>query len=287
MIPASWHGRVQAPRGLGAIPTLEVSSFSPLPPTNEIDGSAVRRGGIVILLEEFPAEQIGGQGFRPTKLPVSFSAADFRPSKTVHTALSRKRFATKARAFSLIVVVGEASPSRIQLHVVNRIAASLVVQYRPESSPRTWRRLEGRRLDLSAVRSDVRCLVSRSSRVVPSVGYALGDGPAYPVLGTRNGSAVLMKDTRRGRFALHKTLWAIAPRYSGPILIRGWSLTTRTRLRFAQQLKLELRLPAAQESTSSWRYAPTYTGIPAVGCYVFQIDGLNFTKLLTFHASIH
>jgi hypothetical protein len=45
----------------------------------------------------------------------------------------------------------------------------------------------------------------------------------------------------------------------------------------------ELEFPA--EKSKSWRYGPSFTIVPGPGCYAFQVDGTNFSKVIVFQAA--
>jgi hypothetical protein len=56
-------------------------------------------------------------------------------------------------------------------------------------------------------------------------------------------------------------------------------------MRFAyeeHQLR-ELVFPA--EESKAWRYGPSFTIVPGPGCYAFQVDGINFSKVIAFQAA--
>jgi hypothetical protein len=120
--------------------------------------------------------------------------------------------------------------------------------------------------------------------------FTLGPGPAYPVFGTGDGVAVLSEDRMRGGAFWHKTLWAISPRYRGPVLVRGRRIDGSGGLGFATGYRptSELRFPperfAPQRLHAKWRYGPTATLIPSRGCYALQIDGNGFSRVVVFSA---
>jgi hypothetical protein len=45
----------------------------------------------------------------------------------------------------------------------------------------------------------------------------------------------------------------------------------------------ELEFPP--EESDSWRYGPSFTIVPGPGCYAFQVDGVNVTKVIVFEAA--
>jgi hypothetical protein len=85
----------------------------------------------------------------------------------------------------------------------------------------------------------------------------------------------------------HKTLWAIAPEYDGPLTIAGHQVGGPSELRFnpagrfpGTQLE-RLTVPA---DSGDWRYGPSDTLIRAPGCYAFEIRGAGFERFVTFLA---
>jgi hypothetical protein len=144
------------------------------------------------------------------------------------------------------------------------------------------------------------CPRTAGGRPSPDVAIALGSGPAYPVLGFEDGHVPpspkgvvpLYANERKGSAYWHKTLWAVDPRYDGPLLVRGRSMDSPQALRFAkpsaapggsEELVSELEFRA--EETDSWRYGPSVTILPGPGCYAFQVDGSNFSKVIVFEAA--
>lgn len=117
-------------------------------------------------------------------------------------------------------------------------------------------------LDLPTVAPGAACPRTPGGRPNPDVGIALGSGPVYPVLGFEDnhvppapkGVVPLYADERKGSAYWHKTLWAVAPDYDGPVLIRGAGINPPRTIWFAydeRQLR-ELEFPA--EESDSWRY---------------------------------
>ena len=124
------------------------------------------------------------------------------------------------------------------------------------------------------------CLRSQAGRRAPAISTVIGRGPAYPALG--GARAKLDDDRRIGGVFAHKTLWAVAPRYRGPLLVRGAQLDGTKVLRFglARDSSKQMWWPAT--SARRWRYRPSLTLIPAPGCYAFQVDGATFSRVLVF-----
>ena len=69
------------------------------------------------------------------------------------------------------------------------------------------------------------CPVESVPRIRPdvrAVAFAYGDGPVFVGLGTGDGVVRYTEDTQEhGGWYYYKTLWAIAPRYTGSVVITG------------------------------------------------------------------
>jgi hypothetical protein len=166
------------------------------------------------------------------------------------------------------------------------------------STPSAPIRLD-RPLHLPRVSASGGCPRTSGGLRAKGVAIALGRGPVYPVLGmaaappAAGGVAGLRSDFHVLGWYLHKTLWAISPMYTGPILVRGERLDQPGAVRFGagassprgsvQQSKPILRQPS--DTSREWRYLPGYTLLRGSGCYGFQIDGTGFSQVVVFSAS--
>jgi hypothetical protein len=290
-LPQAWDSRmfVSSP---GELPVVHAATL-PLPTDEgELDvGKAASRrmttNDVRIILFE-TGNQVRTQGFHPTRLPVTIGRSDFRSSPFLprNHALAGRRFAVHGRPFALLVEFGNKRPSAKQLTQANDILLTLVIDPRPELDPAQWEPLR-RPLTLPSIPADGACPRSSSTRAGAGVTWPLGPGPAYPAIGSPNGVANLKDDLVKKDWYLHKTLWAISPRYRGPLLIRGRRLDGPGMLRFrfglARELKLHKLRPSAQ---SQWRYAPSHTALREPGCYGFQVDGTDFTEVIIFQAVV-
>jgi hypothetical protein len=91
-------------------------------------------------------------------------------------------------------------------------------------------------------------------------------------------------DLRHGWY-VHKTLWAVSERYSGPVLIRGRRIDAPGRLRFLINGHSEvdsLEFPA--ERRDDWEWGISDTLLRSAGCYAFQLDGRSFSDMVVFKA---
>jgi len=147
-----------------------------------------------------------------------------------------------------------------------------------------------------------RCPVHRARVVAPHTGPALGPGPIYPVIGVpagRPGVLSFADPPPRGSllagsgFGGQKVLWIGAPRYRGPVLIRGGQLggdgvvmfSTGTTMLFPElQFAPQSQYSHAGLPTRGWRGWPTGTDLRAPGCYAWQVDGNTFSYTVVFKA---
>jgi hypothetical protein len=123
-----------------------------------------------------------------------------------------------------------------------------------------------------------------------AVAFAYGEGPVFVGLGTGDGVVRYTVDTKKHNgWYYYKTLWAIAPSYTGSVVVTGKELGGSSELRFNAgarfpgQKQLELRFPA--DDSGKWRYGPSDTLIRAGGCYVFRVEGDDFEQDIAFKAS--
>jgi hypothetical protein len=149
-----------------------------------------------------------------------------------------------------------------------------------------WAPLE-RPLSFPILRAGAHCPRSRGGSAAPRVGFTLGPGPAYPVLGTSapDGVVRLGDDFQRGGWYLHKTIWAVSSRYRGRVLVRGRQIDGSGSMRFGFGRRLFVRRPQLRLGPAikpGWRLAGSYTFVHGAGCYAFQVDGLSFSRILVF-----
>ena len=88
-----------------------------------------------------------------------------------------------------------------------------------------------------------------------------------------------------------KVLWFVSPKYRGPVLIRGRQLDGPYRIRFDEGNVPPLELRVAPSESVSWtgqprgaRGRPSYTRHRALGSYGYQVDGTDFSIIVTFRA---
>jgi hypothetical protein len=217
-------------------------------------------------------------------LPIAFRQADVRASALLRPgqAVAVKTFAHRGRSF---VVDAEFAERRLPdvLDEANEVLATLRIDRPPGRDARTRARLS-RPLHLPRV-SDDACPRSEASRPAPRTSWALGRGPAYPVLG-RIATANLRNDIVKDGWYLHKTLWAITPAYRGPLLVRGRRIDAPGAIRFGIALADRMHWPGAWPGTTGWRYTPSTMALRGAGCYALQLDGARFSRVVVFEAQL-
>ena len=146
------------------------------------------------------------------------------------------------------------------------------------------------------------CPILRAGVVESGVGAAEGPGPVYPVIGGPGGRFGVLTFAypplpgsllAGSGFGGQKVLWIGAPRYRGPVLIRGGQLGGNKPVMFnvgTGTLFDELQFaPQSQYShaglpSRGWRGWPSSTDLRAPGCYAWQIDGATFSYTVVFKA---
>jgi len=178
------------------------------------------------------------------------------------------------------------------------IVAGLLVAGEPRGSSRNadhalaaedpWSALR-RALKIPHISPDEGCPRTWGGRDAPRVGVTLGRGPAYPVVGMPapppdpRGVMSLHGDLNRGGRYYHKTLWAVRPSYRQRVLVRGRRLDGKSSIRFKvghNRPRRELKIPLGPGER--WRYAVSASLFPGNGCFGFQVDGTNFSRVVVF-----
>ena len=137
------------------------------------------------------------------------------------------------------------------------------------------------------------CPLSKLRQLGPHLENALGNGPVYvfsaEIVGSGHGN---------------KVAWAADPSYSGPIRIRGGRIDGSGQLLFEAPDNYWRGAPVKKveeadlypeldflESHSifpnvppGWRMWPSDTYVASPGCYAWQVDGIGFTEVITFHS---
>lgn len=137
------------------------------------------------------------------------------------------------------------------------------------------------------------CPVSRLGSAARD--FALGRGPVYAIGLGRARTLRFIYPVQRSQiwypsdWSGNKVLWSVAPRYRGPVLIRGRQLDGSNRVRFENGSvpPLELRLQGGGvTSGNGFRERPSFTRLRTPGCYAWQVDGSSFSYVIVFRAVI-
>jgi hypothetical protein len=118
-------------------------------------------------------------------------------------------------------------------------------------------------------------------------GVALGTGPIRP-LGplTTDGRAHVSPNLTKGWYSF-KTLWFSDPSYTGAALVRGIRIDGPGQVAFGEQPTLAyLVIPPGPTINGSdgYRQAPGGTFVTQPGCYIWQVDGIDFSYGIIFEA---
>jgi len=165
-------------------------------------------------------------------------------------------------------------------------SASLALRPRSLESTSDWARLR-RPLHLPKVAPGAECPVSKGVKARTlskdfGSALALGSGPVYPVVDVSSRGVVGARPVagRRG-FFVYKVLFIIAPKYTGPVLVRGRRLDGRGVLLFGfgrGKPTVEGRIRRGGDGRA-WRGFPSSSYVKADGCYGYQMDGLGFSRV--------
>ncbi len=161
----------------------------------------------------------------------------------------------------------------------------------PVSNGVDWSELR-RPLRIPRLASGAPCPVTPARTVSRAFARAQGNGPVYPV-GAAGGLRFIYPVQRSqlwypSRWSGNKILWVARPRLNSRVLIRGRRLDGPQALRFengslpAAELRLELGSDDVGEN--GWLEYPSYTRVRAAGCYAWQVDGADFSKVIVFRA---
>lgn len=163
----------------------------------------------------------------------------------------------------------------------------------PTPLPPAFTSLAQRPLHVPTLAKGAPCPLSPPHPIAAQYGPGLGGGPAFPVLGATVRPSVLAygppQNFQSQAWGGQKVLWAIAPTYSGPVLIRGRQVDGPHDLRFdlgasGDPPPPELALVAANLDANGWSSLPSHTRVQAAGCYAYQVDGTTFSVVIVFQA---
>ncbi len=89
-------------------------------------------------------------------------------------------------------------------------------------------------------------------------------------------------------YGVFKAMWAVDPRYVGPVLVRGRQLDGDDVLRFEKGepgfYDAGRAHPAAELRESGGYVHPAVTRVRTPGCYAYQVDGIGFSYSIVFRA---
>ncbi len=121
---------------------------------------------------------------------------------------------------------------------------------------------------------------------------AWGAGPAWPAFDppqqTLDEPFEFGPQPEYADWGVRKVMWAVDPRYAGPVLVRGRQLDGPNEIRFengSPGFTDEQRLhPPAELRLVGGDVHPAATRVRAVGCYGYQLDGIGFSPVIVFRA---
>lgn len=163
----------------------------------------------------------------------------------------------------------------------------------------SWSILEQRSIHIPTLAKGKPCPITNDN-VLPYFGFTGTNAPitaGYTDLPFTKIPTPVVGKISNEDWLSQKVLWVIQKSYEGPILIRGRQIDGTYALRFngglnqmysttsldAAPLLTELRLLGSTQYDSPNGWASN-TRVQAPGCYIYQIDGLNFSGYFIFRA---
>jgi hypothetical protein len=124
------------------------------------------------------------------------------------------------------------------------------------------------------------------------VGQGYGPGPAYPIFGGNAPRARLdfdypptpQSEIAGSKWGAQKVLWFLLPGHGDRVLVRGRRLDGQHpfRVRFG----LGPRLPGSELKIARALDHPSTTRLRTGGCYGYQIDGPDYSRMIVFKANL-
>lgn len=120
-----------------------------------------------------------------------------------------------------------------------------------------------------------------------------GRGPIYPVGAAGDGLEFIhpvrpSQGWYPSEWGGNKVAWFARAGFAGRVLIRGGRRDGPEGVRFGDepepQTELRLTFTAEDRGEDGWLFEGTYTRVRAPGCYAWQLDGRNFSRVITFRA---
>lgn len=155
----------------------------------------------------------------------------------------------------------------------------------------TWRALR-RAVPLPRLLADGSCRQEPIRADVPGYSTATGPGPVY-VAGQLTDFTVdhaFRTAVNSDGWARYKMMWLARPEYRGQILIRAWQIDGANPVRFqgpgatidGTELHLTWENSGRIGTLPDWGNWGGYTEVRAPGCYLWQVDGLDFSYAIVF-----
>jgi hypothetical protein len=119
-----------------------------------------------------------------------------------------------------------------------------------------------------------------SSEPVKTVSPLLGDGLIRPATGS---TITIERDSSYPGWADAKVIWYTPPG-TGSVVLRGQRIDGTGAVAFVEgsnPMKSSLEL---QRLAGGWGDDPTLLLVKMPGCYAFQIEGLDFSRIIVFRA---
>jgi len=157
-----------------------------------------------------------------------------------------------------------------------------------------WSLLRRRPLAAPALAPGSSCPVSARTGTLAKVGLSVfpawGAGPAYPAFDPPHAEIAQVfafgPEPEYAEWGIEKVMWAVDPRYVGPVLIRGRQLDGPNDLRFENGspgfTREQTLHPAAELRLVGGFVHPAVTRARQPGCYAYQADGLGFSRTIVF-----
>jgi hypothetical protein len=184
-------------------------------------------------------------------------------------------------------------------------AAQPADEYAPANLNAVWPSLWQRPLHLPTLAVGQACPAAPGRTFTEGRGPGLGAGPVYLLLPGLN-DATLHAQALPGLFGSSRgwsgqqVLWVVHPLYQGPVLVRGGRIDGTGALDFnggldqpmeTTQLTKEpplthLRLVGDSSYGAPWVEWLTYMRVREAGCYAVQVDGLSFSEMIIFRATL-
>lgn len=113
--------------------------------------------------------------------------------------------------------------------------------------------------------------------------------PASPFMPERSLVAPVEYDSGSyAKYGIFKAMWAIDPRYVGPVLVRGRQLDGEDVLKFEKGepgfSSYKSAHPTSELQESGGYVHPAVTRVQTLGCYAYQVDGIGFSYSIVFRA---